>query len=165
MHAHVSVLRHLWGEAETERWLRRVVKLEPKAYPKNSPQVQAAADGAIRLGWVNHYYLHKLGLADKAANHSFPTPNDAGNVMMVSGAGILAGAKDKDGARRLIEFLVSEATQKRIAQELFEYPARAGVATHPNVPALESIQLATFDPRHIADVGPTLDLLRKVGLQ
>ncbi len=165
MHAHVSVLRHLWGEAETETWLKGMMANEAKSYPKNSPQVRAAADGAIDIGWVNHYYLHKLGLTEKAANYSFPTAADAGNVMMVSGAAVLKSARNPAAAWKLINHLLAPATQKRIAKELYEYPAREGVAAHPDVPPLEGVDLAKFDARHLADVGPTVAMLRKLGLQ
>ncbi len=165
MHAHVSVLRHLWGEADTEAWLKGMMANEAKAYPKNSPQVRAAADGVIALGWVNHYYLHKLGLGAKAANYSFPTPGDAGNVMMVAGAGVLASAKDPAAAWRLVEHLVSEPVLAAIARDLFEYPARVGVGAHPDVPPLDAIGLARFDASLLAEVGPTLAMLRRLGLQ
>jgi iron(III) transport system substrate-binding protein len=165
MHAHVSVLRNLWGEAETEAWLKGIVANGAKAYPKNSPQVRAAADGALGIGWVNHYYLHKLGLTAKAKNFRFPTKGDAGNVMMVSGAAVLSAAKNKDAAWKLVEYLISAKTQAKITKDLYEYPARIGVATHPDVPALSTIGLATFDVAHLADVGPTVALLRKLGLQ
>ena len=32
----------------------------PVSFPKNSPQVAVANEGTIALGWVNHYYLHRL---------------------------------------------------------------------------------------------------------
>lgn len=165
MHAHLSVLRHLWGEAETETWLKGMIANGAKAYPKNSPQVRAAADGAIELGWVNHYYLHKLGLTDKASNYSFPTRGDAGNVVMVSGVAVLKSAKNPDAAWKFVNYLLRRDVQERIAKELYEYPARTGVAPHSDVPPLEGIGLAKFDVNHLADVGPTLAMLRKLGLQ
>ena len=65
--AHVSALRHIWGEEETQTWLEGVQANAPAVYPKNSPQVKAADAGQLKIGWVNHYYLHKLGKTDTAA--------------------------------------------------------------------------------------------------
>ena len=163
--AHVSFLRHTWGEEKTRAWLAGVQKNAPKVYPKNSPQVDAAAAGEIQLGWVNHYYRHRKGPDVPAANYSFRTPGDPGNVLMVSGAGIRAGSPRADVARRLLEFLVSPAAQEYFAQETFEYPTVPGVATHPDVPPLSALNLADVDQEHLADVGPTLSMLQELGLQ
>ena len=35
--AHISALRHLWGEAETAQWLKDMIALEPKPTPKFPP--------------------------------------------------------------------------------------------------------------------------------
>ena len=59
-HAHISALRYLWGEEKTREWLTAMKANSPVSFPKNSPQVAAANEGTIALGWVNHYYLHRL---------------------------------------------------------------------------------------------------------
>ncbi|MDP6935553.1 MAG: extracellular solute-binding protein, partial [Myxococcota bacterium] len=163
--AHVSALRHAWGEAETEAWLTSVMANEPTRYPKNSPQVEAAHTGAIDLGWVNHYYLHRLDTQDRrAANWSFPAEGDPGNILMVAGVGIRAGTPHEAEARALAAWLVSEEVQTWFASEVFEYPTRPGVSTHEQVPPLEQVSLATVDQDHLADLGPTRELLRRLGL-
>ena len=98
-HAHVSALRHGWGDDETRDWLTAVQANLPTAYSKNAPQVVAAQDGAIELGWVNHYYLHRLNKdGRKAQNWSFPESQDLGNILMVSGVGVRAGSPNKEAA-------------------------------------------------------------------
>ena len=112
--AHISALRHLWGEAETAQWLKDMIALEPKTYPKNSPQVKGVSNGEIQIGWVNHYYLHKLKAANpelKAANYSFTEAGDAGNLMMLSGIAITTHSKKKAAAQKLINFSSSENSQ------------------------------------------------------
>ncbi len=135
--AHVSALRSVWGEEKTRAWLSGVAANQPKVYPKNSPQVKAVSNGEIDVGWVNHYYLHKLKAANpglKAANHSFGTPGDAGNLMMLSGFAILKNSKKQAIAQRLAAFLVSDEAQQYFAQKTFEYPTVPGTQNHPDVP-------------------------------
>ena len=118
------------------------------------------------MGWVNHYYLHKIKASNpdlKASNHSFAA-GDAGNVMMLSGAGISAFSDNVEGATALLEFLVSEETQNTLAGKMFENPTRPGVKTHPDVPALTGA-VVRVDQEALTDVGPTLAILRKLGLQ
>lgn len=162
---HVSALRALWGEEETRTWLQGVQANEPIVYPKNSPQVEAANQGEIQVGWVNHYYLHR---AEKdgfqAANHSL-APGDAGNVLMVSGAGVREGSPRVAEGLRLLEWLVGEQAQSVFAQDNFEYPTRPGVATHERVPALSPDLLVDVSQTALADLGPTRTLLQELGLQ
>jgi len=161
--AHVSALRALWGEDETRSWLKAVEANGPTRYPKNSPQIEAAADGAIQIGWVNHYYWQRTK-PETAANYRFSTAGDAGNVMMLAGVGVSAHSPNQEAALKVAEWLVSEGVQSYFATETFEYPTRPGVATHPDVPALKADTLAEIDQRALADLGPTRAMLQELGL-
>lgn len=163
--AHVSALRHLWGEDATRAWLADVRANEPMRFDNNAAQVQAVADGVITVGMVNHYYLHKLGLAGRAENLVLPIEGDGGNVMIVSGVGVLAHSTRQAAARRLLAFLIAEDAQRLFAIDNFEYPAVTGVALHPDVPSLASRQLAPVDQTALTDLGPTLDMLRDLELE
>ncbi len=68
LHAHIGALRHAWGDEKTQEWLKAVQANAPTRYPKNSPQVAAANEGTIDIGWVNHYYLHRLDKEGRIAN-------------------------------------------------------------------------------------------------
>lgn len=164
--AHVSALRHAWGEERTRAWLAAVQKNEPKVYPKNGPIVQAVAAGEVDLGWVNHYYLHRLRRPGwRVANASFAEAGDVGNVLMISGVGVRAGSPRAGAAARFVTWLLSDDAQRYFAQETFEYPVATDVPTHPQVSPLASLRLATVDPVHLTDLEPTLEMLRGLGLQ
>jgi iron(III) transport system substrate-binding protein len=164
-HAHISALRHGWGDDETRGWLQAVQANMPTPYSKNAPQVTAAQDGAIELGWVNHYYLHRLRKEGrKAQNWSFPNSKDMGNILMVSGVGIRAGTPKTKAAEAFVEWLLSPSVQAYFAQEGFEYPTRPGISTHVDVPALQPGQLAEVNQDHLADLAPTRAMLTELGL-
>ena len=164
--SHVSALRHMWGEEETKAWLTAVAANEPTVYPKNSPQVEAAHEGAIQIGWVNHYYLHRKKTDGyKAENYSFSADGDAGNVLMLAGMGIRAGSPRAEDAAKVIAFMVSPTAQEYFAQETFEYPTRPGVKTRDGVPPVEELHLAEVEQSWLADLGPTRAMLQELGLQ
>jgi len=165
LHAHLGALRHAWGDEKTKEWLKGVQANAPTRYPKNSPQVAAANEGTIDIGWVNHYYLHRLDKEGRIAkNWSFPTAGDPGNVLMVAGAGIRKNSKNKEAAEAFINWLLSESSQNYFAQEGFEYPTRPGIKTHPDVTELGEDQLATVNQANLADLGPTRAMLTELGL-
>lgn len=163
--AHVSALRHLWGEEQTRTWLERMKKAEPRVYAKNGLIVQAISSGEIDLGWVNHYYLYKLRSSDpglKASNASF-VAGDAGNLLMLAGAGISAHSKKVEAAEKLLAFLLSEESQKYFAEKDFEYPVRSGMSPPAEVPPLGDA-LIRVEQAHLADVAPTVAMLRALEL-
>ena len=163
--AHVSALRSLWGEEETKAWLQAVAANEPVKYPKNSPQVEAAAKGVIQIGWVNHYYLHRSKTDDYPAdNYSFPTEGDAGNVLMLAGMAVREGSARSEDAQKIIAWMLTEEAQRHFANHNYEYPTRPGVATHPGVPSVDSLNLAEVDQSWLADLGPTRVMLQELGL-
>ena len=165
--AHVSALRKIWGEAKTKKWLKSIKALNPKVYPKNSPQVRAVSQGEIDIGWVNHYYLHKLKAANpelKAANYSFSSKNDAGNLMMISGAAITAHSKKQALASKLIEFLLSEEAQKYFATKTYEYPTVTSIKPAAQVSEINA-GVTAVDQEALSDVAGTIKLLRALKLQ
>ena len=163
--AHISGLRHLWGEEETQTWLKEVMQNEPKRYPKNSPQVKAADEGTLTLGWVNHYYLHRLNKEETAArNYSFPG-KDAGNLMMLAGAAISKYSEHNKESESLLRWLVSEQTQLFFAKNNFEYPTRPGIPLHEDVTPVPIERLSEIKQSDLSDLGPTRKMLQDLGLQ
>ena len=165
--AHVSALRHLWGEKETKEWLQGVQRNTPKRYPKNSPQVKAANEGTLLIGWVNHYYLHsklKNSTDRKAKNYSFPS-TDAGNIMMIAGVGVRADSENKDAAYKVINALISQKGQSHFTINNYEYPTRPNVPTNPDVPDINIEHLIKVPQKHLADLAPTRALLQELALQ
>jgi iron(III) transport system substrate-binding protein len=166
LQAHISALRHLWGEQETATWLKEFVANEPTSYPKNAAQVLAVGRGEIDLAWVNHYYLYQLKKQQPdlpVANYSFTNKADAGNILILSGISIRKNTPKQTQAEKLVEFLLSPQAQTYLAEEAFEYPTRTGIPTNKEVPPLEALNLATVDQAWLVDVQPTLTLLQQVG--
>jgi iron(III) transport system substrate-binding protein len=58
----------------------------------------------------------------------WPAQQSNGTHVNVSGIGITKHAKNIDEAKQLIEFLLSESSQKWYAEANYEYPVREGVA-------------------------------------
>ena len=121
----------------------------------------------VRCGWVNHYYLHKLKAQDptlKAANASFATVGDAGNLVMLAGAAIPASSTQHALAEKLIRFLLSEEGQSYFATQAYEYPAVKGVPLHPDVESVDPF-LLKVPQAALTNLAGSLALLRELRLQ
>ncbi len=165
--AFVTALRVSRGQDAARAWLEGIQANNPRVYPKNTPIVQAAADGEIDVGFVNHYYLFRFlaeeGEDFKARNY-YPTGGDVGSTILVSGAGILDSSDNEDNAQRFIDFLLSTVSQQYFASQTFEYPLVEGVKTHPELLPLSEIGVPDVDLGSLQDLEGTLQLLRDTGI-
>ena len=163
--ANITAMREILGEEGTEAWLRGMIANEVKVYPKNTPNVQAAIDGEIAVGLVNHYYLYRFLAEDSsvsAALHYFPN-GDAGSLINVAGAAILNTSSYQGLAQRFILYLLGSGAQTYFAEETFEYPLAAGVDPSVDLVPLSEIVAPDLDLSNLADLEGTVRLLTTVG--
>jgi iron(III) transport system substrate-binding protein len=131
------------GEAATEEWLEGVkANLAKKPQGNDRTQAKAIAEGECDVALVNTYYLGLMQTgADDPAQRQwadavrpvFPDQQGAGTHVNVSGAGVTVGAKNRENAVRLIEYLSETPAQTLYAERIFEYPVKPGVPLSPVV--------------------------------
>ena len=163
--AFVTAMRHIHGEERTGRWLRAMLDNGVKEFPKNTPIVQAVADDQIDLGLVNHYYLFRFLAEDPdfPAANAYTDPGDAGALINIAGAGLLAPAADNPAARRFIAYLLETPAQTFFSQETNEYPLIDGLDPRPGIPTLDTLSPPSLQLTGLSDLEGTLDLLRDAG--
>ena len=165
----VTALRVIKGEDGAKAWLQKFKANEPKAFDNNILVLDAVDSGQVALGLVNHYYWYERvaekGAAGVKAKIHFLDSDDAGALVNVAGAGVLAGSPQKDAALKAVDFLLSEEGQRHFADETAEYPVVAGISTtkHDLVP-LDQLTRASIDLNQLDSLDTTLALLDEVGL-
>ena len=121
----------------------------------------------IDLGLVNHYYIwetsESLGRPVKA-EVSYFAPGDLGNLINVSGAGVLTSSKKYKAAEDLINYLTTAATQAKFVSDTHEYSLISGATAPAGVPALDQIGAPAVDLATLKNIKATQDLLIEVGL-
>ena len=162
----VTGMRKLWGEERTRAWIDGMVANGASIYPKNTPQVAAVASGEIDVGLVNHYYLFRF-LAEEGetfeARNYHPTAGGPGSLVMVSGAGLLATAENRENAERFVSFLLSRVAQQYFASQTFEYPLVDGVRTGRLLTPLHEFNRPDVALADLTDLAGTTELLRSAG--
>ena len=163
----VTGMRSLWGEEETKKWLQGIQANEPTVYPKNTPQVAAAAAGEISVGLVNHYYLFRF-LAEEgedfAARNYHPRNGGPGSTIMVAGAGILETAKNHENAESFLKFMLGKVAQQYFTVQTFEYPLVESVKTQHVLVPLEEITNPGLMPEDFEDMKGTQAILQEIGI-
>ena len=169
----ITAMREIHGEEATRNWIEGMKALEPKAYPSNTPMLEAMMAGEIMVGLTNHYYVLRVvhggddDLRDDptVATHHFGA-GDTGNLALVTGAGLLNTSTQTEKALAFLSFLLSEDAQSFAAETVREYPVvRAATVPDYLLPFDEAVALGPeFDFDRLRNLEGTLDLLREKGL-
>ena len=153
--AMVTALRVGWGEERTEQWLRAMLDNDVQNYPKNTPQVAAAAAGEIDVGLVNHYYLYRF-IAEEGED--FPARNahlraaGPGAIVLVSGVSILETA-DNRRMRKRCPIPAEQGGPAVLCRFDFEYPLVEEVRPSALLTPLEEIGQPDITLADLGDLG------------
>ncbi len=151
----VTYLRAAVGEDEAGAFLEGLAANDPQTFAGNVEIVDAVAAGDLDMGLVNHYYVAQAKAADQLTDaevHFFPA-GDPGALLLVTAAAELATSDRSTEARRLVEFLLDDESQRFFATETDEYPLVDGIEVAETVVPFDEIEV-TRTP--LADLGPGL---------
>ncbi|AFV75479.1 ABC-type Fe3+ transport system, periplasmic component [Thermus oshimai JL-2] len=155
----------LHGEEATRRWLQEMKALSPKSYASNPAMLDAIRAGEVDLGSTNHYYVLRFQRAGYTFGVHHFKDGDAGNLALVTGAGILKTGKNLSAATRFLTYLLSPKAQQYFVGNVGEYPLVKGVVPDPRLLSLEEALRKT--PRldfEKLDLDRALRLLRELGV-
>ncbi len=164
----VGAVAAAYGPKVAADWIAGL-KRDARTYQDEEAVVAAVNRGDVATGLINQYYWYRLRLelgrsGMHSALHYFPN-HDVGSITNVGGAAVLASSKHRADAEKFVQFVVSAAGQKIIAQgDDFEYPARPGVAPNRALPPLASVAHATMNVTRLGNTQQASRLMQQAGL-
>ncbi len=123
------------GETATLEWVRGVVaNFARNPEGGDTPQILALGSGVGDIAISNTYYLPRLIRSTKAEERQiaekigvfFPNQSDRGTHINISGGGVVATARNREGAIKFLEHMVSREAQRIFAEGNSEYPVVPG---------------------------------------
>ena len=157
----VTAMRILEGDKVTKDWLKGI-NSKAKKYAGELGVVLAVERGAVDVGFANHYYTLRLKSGKPNANVDLAfTNNDAGCLVNVSG---IVALKQSALAINFIRYLLTKEVQSYLASEAYEIPLVDSVASPSGIPALDAISPPDIDLTQLADLRPTIKLMRAAGV-
>ena len=157
----VTAMRLLNGDEATGAWLQAMDAVAT-SYAGELGVVMAVARGEADLGLANHYYTLRLksGKPDASIDLAF-TRRDAGCLLNASG---IVALNQRGLAQDFTRYLLTREVQSYIAREAYEIPMIEGAPSPPGLALLERIEPPAVDLTRLADLRPTLSLMRRVGV-
>lgn len=165
----VGAVIHTEGKAKTLAWLEGL-KRNAKIYQDDEAVVAAVNRGSVATGLINNYYWARLhterGAARTHSRIAHFAPGDIGNLINVSGAGVLASSHHQAEAQRFLAFLVSRKAQEMLAKSTvdYEYPLRPGIAPNPLLKPMDQLHPPAISPAQLGNDREAAQLLQQAGL-
>jgi iron(III) transport system substrate-binding protein len=121
------------GEERAEEIVAGWMANEPTFIDSDTEILEAIVAGECDITVVNSYYVGRLADEEGPQPLRLSWPTDPPGVHVnISGGGVVAGAKNPEGAQRLLEWLATDG-QRSFADVNFEFPA------NPTVEAREEL--------------------------
>ena len=138
------------GEEAAEEWLTGLkANLARKAGGGDRDVARDIMGGLCDIGVANSYYMGQMASGNggpeqiewaDAVKMIFPTFEDGGTQVNVTGAAVARHAPNRDQAVALLEYLVSPEAQKIYAEANFEHPILGGVEVSPLIAGFGTLQ-------------------------
>lgn len=165
--ANVTAMRVLLGDDAAAAWLAGMVANGTIAYEGNTQLNEGVIAGEVVFGITNHYYMYNILKqnpdADASINQHFFPAGDAGALVNVAGASVLASSDQPGLAQRFILWLLGSDAQNYFAQSTSEYPMVAGIPTVEGLLPLSEIEVPALDLSSISDLQGSIDLIEASG--
>lgn len=157
----VTAMRLLEGESATREWLKGM-KDKAREYAGEFGVVMGVSRDEVDVGLANHYYTLRLkaGKPDAPVDLAF-TRDDAGTLLNASGAMALT---DRPLAMDFVRYLLTREVQEFLAREAYEIPMVDGIELPEGLPSQDDLSPPSVELTRLADIRPTLELMRDVGV-
>ncbi|WP_111557399.1 Fe(3+) ABC transporter substrate-binding protein [Paracoccus sediminilitoris] len=160
------------GEEETLTWLQGIKhNLAKRPEGGDRDQVKSIWAGECDISLGNTYYMGAMLKDDEQKEWAesvrivFPTFEDGGTHVNVSGVAMTKSAPNRYAALQLMEFLVSDEAQKIYAETNNEFPVKEGVEKSELVASWGEFTPDDLPLSEISDLRPkALNLIEQVNL-
>ena len=164
----VIAITKLKGEQAALDWLKGL-KENGKLYAKNSVALQAVENGEVPAALINNYYWYALAKEkgeDKLNSRLyFIRHQDPGALVTYSGAAVLKGSKNKEEAKKFVEFLASKKGQEALVAARAEYPLRTDVVSPFNMDPYAKLEAPEVSATTAQDKENANKLIEQAGLK
>jgi iron(III) transport system substrate-binding protein len=148
---HVAALSVVWGEQATRAFLESLKANDVRIASSNGEVKRLVVSGEVAFGLTDTDDANEALKEGATVEVVYPDEDDLGTLVMPTSVALIRGGPHADEARRLVDFLLSIETEKRLAAEAAHMPLRPGVPTPPGVRRLDEVRAMRVDFSKVAD--------------
>lgn len=156
------------GEEKTLEWLK-ALRQNGINEQKNGKVRDSVEAGQHEFGLSNHYYWYLLardrGAENVTSRVHYLNNQDAGALMLASGAGVLKSSSNRDAAMKFLAWLVSpQGGQQVVADSSPQFPVSSEVESKYGLPSLDTLTFPKFDQAELNNIDEASALLKRAGI-
>lgn len=116
---HVAALYVLWGDEKANRFFQALRRNDIKLLGGNSVVAEQVAMGNFVAGLTDNDDCYAASTEVKRVKMTLPDQDGAGALMLPSTIGLVAGAPHPDAGKKLIDYLLLPATERKLQDAHF----------------------------------------------
>ncbi|HKB15750.1 MAG TPA: extracellular solute-binding protein [Planctomycetota bacterium] len=143
---HFAALYHVWGEDKMAAFCEDLLGNEPNLAAGNGPVASLVAAGHLVFGLTDSDDVREQVLSGKPVAPVYADETEDGILVIPNTLALVAGGPHPDQGKKLIDYLLSPAVEKRLAESpSANIPLRPTVEAPEHVRSLESLHRMEVD--------------------
>ena len=147
---HVAALFARWGDVEARAFLDALKANRVRIASSNGEVKRLVVAGEVAFGLTDTDDANEALKEGADVEVVYPDAEGLGTLVMPTAVVLLAKGPHPDAGRRLVDFLLSADTERRMAAAAAHMPLRAGVETPPGVKRVADIRAMAVDYARVA---------------
>jgi iron(III) transport system substrate-binding protein len=148
---HVAALFAAWGEERARSFLDTLKANGVRIASSNGEVKRLVAAGEVAFGLTDTDDANEALKEGAPVEVVYPDADGMGTLVMPTAVVLLRGGPHPEPARRLVDYLLSAATERRMAEAGAHMPLRPGVSPPPSLFALGEIKAMSVDYARVAE--------------
>jgi iron(III) transport system substrate-binding protein len=146
--AHVAALFVVWGNAQAKTFLQSMRQNGVRIASSNGDSADQVARAAAQFALVDSDDVYSRRKEGQPIEGAYPDqePGGLGCFIVPNAVVLMKAAPHADAGRKLIDYLLSADTEKKLAfSDAAQIPLHSGVETPSHVPHLNELRVMTVD--------------------
>jgi iron(III) transport system substrate-binding protein len=146
--AHIAALFTVWGAAPAKAFLESMRHNGVRIASSNGDSADQVAKGLAQFALVDSDDVYSRQKEGQPIEGAYPDqePGGLGCFIVPNAVVLINGAPNADAGRKLIDYLLSPDTEKKLAySDAAQIPLHKGVDTPAHVPQLDKLRVMTVD--------------------
>jgi iron(III) transport system substrate-binding protein len=148
---HVAALASLWGEGNAKAFLEDLKSNGVRVASSNGEVKRLVAAGEVAFGLTDTDDANEARKEGAPVKSVYPDQDGIGALVMPTVVVLIRGGPHPAAGRKLIDFLLSEEAERRMAASAAHLPLRAGVQAPAGVPKIGELCAMEVDYARVAE--------------
>ncbi len=147
---HVAALFALWGEGDAEKFLSDLKANGVRIASSNGEVKRLIVAGEVAFGLTDTDDANEALKEGAPVEIIYPDQDGIGTLVMPTTVVLMRGGPHGETGRKLVDYLLSAETERRMAASAAHMPLRAGVSTPGSVRRVSDIRAMEVDFARVA---------------